>query len=308
MVRRSGIAIIPLALSLVAATGSCSPLSADTSCFKRSHPVLPAAEKVRPYLNNGEEGRAVYDAVVAGDIDAVERMIRANPRLLETHRVLADGERPSNGNAGGLLAFAIARCDARMLGALLELGVDPDGTPPGVALTYALLADDPLMATMLLQAGANPDAHRTGGSTPLREVLYYERSDAVELLVRAGADVNHSDEVGITPLLSALRFGDYRSARALMEGGANPWLVSNKGELPAAILQEEAQDKGQDPIRQQLLDRARRNAPSWPPPDRAEIVRQFASGAWPTDAMRSAGFIASEGALQSIRLVARKTR
>lgn len=305
MSSRSAAHAMALAALIGLAFGSCAPVTAGSPCFQRSKPVLPTADKVRAYLNNGEEGRRVHDAVVTGDVATVEALVRANPRLLGTHRVLDEGERASNGNVGGLLTFAIARCDAQMVGALLELGADPDGVPPGNPLTYALLADDLVMAAMLLQAGASPDASAQGGSTPLREVLYYERADAVALLVKAGADVNHADAIGTTPLLAALRFGDYRSAEALMAGGANPWLVANKGVLPAASLLAPAKDTAQEPLRRALLERVQARAPQWPPPPQAEIVAKFSTGEWPTAAMRAAGFDASPGALQTIRQVAK---
>jgi hypothetical protein len=192
-----------------------------------------------------------------------------------------------------------------MVGALLELGADPDGMPPGNPLTYALLADDLVMAAMLLQAGASPDASPPGGTTPLREVLYYERSDAVALLIKAGANVNHADAIGTTPLLAALRFGDYRSAEALIAGGANPWLVANKGALPAAMLMAPAKEAEHEPLRRALLARVQARSPQWPPPPQAEIVAKFSTGEWPTLAMQAAGFDASPGALQTIRQVAK---
>lgn len=280
-------------------------LNALPTGFSRSRPALPTTEKIRPYLNNGESGRQVYDAVIDGDVDVVEQLVSANPQLLSTHRVLQSGERPSNGNTGGLLTFAVTRCDTRMVGALLELGIDPDGVPPGTPLTYALLADDPVMAVMLLQAGASPDAHAEGGSTPLREVLYFERADAVRLLVNAGADVNRADAVGGTPLEAALMFDDYPSAEELMRAGANPWQVANKGRLPAAMLLNPAEDRSHEPIRERLLAAARARAPVWPPPRTSEIIRQFAAGAWPTAEMRDAGFVATPQALASIRQAAK---
>lgn len=275
-----------------------------SACFSRSQPSLPRTEAIRPFLNNGEAGRRIFDAVMAGDIEEVGRLVRADPSLLSTHRVLGKGERASNGNVGGLLTFAVARCDTAMVGALLELGIDPDGTPPGSALTYAVLADDPVMAVMLVQAGASPDAHAEGSSTPLREVLYFERSDAVRLLVNAGADVNRADAVGGTPLEAALMFGDYPSAEELMRAGANPWQVANKGRLPATMLLSPAANPQHEQIRERLLAAARAQASVWPPPGTTEIVRQFASGAWPTPAMREAGFVASPQALASMRQVA----
>ena len=308
--KRRVMAGAPLALAFAPICGSCQPLNdeplnATSACFSRSQPTLPRTEAIRPFLSNGESGRQIYDAVVAGDVDEVGRMVRADPRLLATQRVLQTGERASNGNVGGLLAFAVARCDARMVGALLELGIDPDGVPPGAALTYAVLADDPVIAVMLLQAGASPDAHAPGGNTPLREVLYFERADAVRLLANAGADVNHADAVGGTPLEAALMFGDYPSAEELMRAGANPWQIANKGRLPAAMLLTAAANPAHEAIRERLLTAARAQAPVWPPPGTNEILRQFAVGAWPTPAMREAGFVASPQALASIRQVAK---
>ena len=305
MTSRIGASAIAFAALIGLALGSCAPVHAGSPCFQRSRPVLPTPDKVRAFLTNGEEGRRIHDAVVDGDIPAVEAMVRANPRLLATHRALREGERPSTGTTGGLLTFALAQCNAQMVGALLALGADPDGIPAGNPLTYALLADDLVMATMLLQAGASPDAAPVGGATPLREVLYYERPDAVALLVKAGANVNQADAIGTTPLLAALRFGDYRSAEALLAGGANPWLVANKGALPAAMLMEPAKEADQEPLRRALLARVDASAPQWPPPPQSEIVARFAAGEWPTPAMRAARFDASPGALQTIRQVVR---
>lgn len=303
MNRRIMITIL-IALAVTPISASCQPLNDVPACFTRSQPTLPSTEKIRPFLSNGESGRQIYDAVIAGDVDDVGRLVRAEPRLLSTHRVLAPGERPSNGNFGGLLSFAVARCDPQMIGALLELGIDPDGVPPGTPLVYAALADDPVMAMMLLQAGASPDAHAPSAATPLREVLYFERADAVRLLAQAGADVNRADQVGGTPLEAALMFGDYASAEELMRAGANPWQVANKGHLPAAMLQAPAADPQHEAIRLRLLGSARQLAPHWPPPGEQEIVQKFANGAWPTPAMRDAGFVATPPALASIRLVA----
>lgn len=297
---------ITLAMALV--SGSCTALSDASPCFKRSQPSLPQTQKVRPFLSNGEEGRRFFDAIQDGDVDQVGQMAQRNPQLLATHRVLQQGERASDGNIGDVLTFAIANCDARMLGALLELGADPDGTPPGLPLTYALLADDPVMATMLLQAGASPDAHDASRNTPLREVLYFERSDAVSLLVRAGANVNHADALGGTPLEAAISFGDYRSADVLMMGGANPWQVANKGSLPAHMLMVPAEDKTQESIREKLVSIAKENGPSWPPPAPEDIQRRFGETPEATTPFQQNGLVMTPEALKSIRLVASSRR
>lgn len=93
-----------------------------------------------------------------------------------------------------------------------------------------------------------------------------------------------------------------------MAGGANPWLVSNRGALPAALLMRPATDEIQGAIREALLEEARLSAPFWPPPSRDEIVANFASGEWPTPSMEAAGFVASPAALRTIRQVAEQAR
>ncbi len=280
-------------------------MSETSSCYTRSQPKLPDRQKVRAHLSNGEEGRQLFDAVMDSDIGRVEEMVRANPRLLSTHRVLRENERAASGNSGGLLSFAIGNCDPRMLGALLELGADPDGIPAGLALTYASLADDPLMATMLLQAGASPDAQTPGRSTPLKEILYFERPDAVDLLLRAGADANRPDELGASPLELALMFQDFRSAEVLLKAGANPWQVGNKGALPAAMLTKPAEQSCDEPHRLKLLEMVQARSPIWPPPAPAEVIKGFLHSDWPNAAMKEAGFVATEPAMASMRLADR---
>ena len=279
--------------------------SAKANCFTRSSVSLPTSKKVRAHLSQGEVGRRIYDAVVDGDIDRVAELVRAEPQALSVHRVLRDGERPSDGNAGDLLTFAVAGCDPQMVAALLELGADPDGQPAGLPLTYALLADEPVMATMLLQAGADADAAPAGGRVPLVEILHYERPDAVRLLARAGADVNRPDTVGALPLHYALLFGDYASARELMQAGASAWQVGTKGRTPAWEMVQAAAQAGASAELAGLIEMAKEQARpaglAWPPAAPAEVRDRFLSGAWPTPQMRQIGYIAQANAMASLR-------
>ena len=286
-------------LALLAALMS-SPVQA--ACFSTSKPTLPTPASIAATLTNGEAGRQMAEAVRSGSLEAVEALARAQPALLGTRTELPAGVRPSSGNTADLLTIAVANCDPQMVGALLELGADPNGALPGLALTYAALADDLVMAVMLLQAGAAPDASMPDSSPPMREALYFERADAVAILARFGADVNRSDPFGGTPLDAALLFGDWASAKALMDAGANPWQVANKGLLPAFTLNRATGLGGQARgIREELLARAKAKAPIWPPPGPPEVARNVLGGAWPTPAMRQAGFVVTEGALRSLR-------
>lgn len=298
--KRPGLVVLASA-GLTLALGNCVMPEPAHGCFKRFAPSLPTRDKVRARLSNGETGRAIYDAVAKGDRAAVERLARSDPRLLNTHAVLPDGEAPYDGNSGDLLTFAIAACDPGMVGLLLELGAAPDGQMPGQPLTLALLADDLIMAQMLLQAGAKPDAHGPLNQRPMSEALQFRNLEAVALLLRSGANPNGTDAFGATPLQNALLYGDYAGAKVLMQNGANPWQVGSKGELPARTLAQPVQDRANEAIRQQLEQMARKRDLPWPPPSLLETQDRFASGQWPTHDMRAAGFIASEPALRSIQ-------
>ena len=301
MKRLSGFCLLLAMTGLSPALGSCSMSDAKTGCFSRYAPSLPLPAKVRANLNNGETGRRIHDAVVAGDMQVVEELIRADPQLLQTHAVLPEGEVAYDGNSGDLLSFAIAQCNPQMVGLLLELGADPDGQTPGEPLTLALLADDLTMAEMLLQGGATPDAHGPLNLRPMMEVLQFRNLDALALLIRHRADVNAADEFGGTALQSALLYGDYTAAEMLIRAGANPWQVGNQGKLPAATLARPVDDSPNEVIRRRLAEQAKRPGLPWPPPPREEVQTRFAAGQWPTQEMKAQGFVASDGAMRSMR-------
>ncbi|MEL6465184.1 MAG: hypothetical protein AAFQ58_09470 [Pseudomonadota bacterium] len=291
-------------LGVSALLGVISAMQAQAECFSTSNPKLPNDELIAPTLTNGEDGWAIVQAVRSGNLDDVETLVRGQPDLLSTRTILPEGVRPSNGNMADILTIAVANCDPLMVGALLELGAAPNGAIPGLALTYAALADDLVMAVVLLQGGADPDAKTKGRTTVLRELLFYKRSDAVALLAQAGADVNRAEMFGRTPLDAALSFGDWNSAKALMDAGANPWQVSHKGVLPAFRLMNASVQGGQDrSIRNELLERVEAGAPIWPPPPPADVIQNVKDGLWPSAAMRQAGFTLTDGAVRSIEMI-----
>ena len=83
---------------------------------------------------------------------------------------------------------------------------------------------------------------RAGGTVPLgapkgglTALLFAARQgalDCVQLLVKAGADVNQASVDGSSPLLVAVQNGHYNIASFLLERGADPNLANNKGWTP----------------------------------------------------------------------------
>ena len=86
------------------------------------------------------------------------------------------------------------------------------------------------MARRLLAAGAHIDASGPAGgsrldpalreATPLAVALVRERFEVAQALVELGAQPNHADPLGRTPLVLALLFGRESAVRWLIDHGA----------------------------------------------------------------------------------------
>ena len=216
------IRVLPIMLAL--ALGGCSvvrAMLADSPCFTKRDVVVPRPELVLPNVSNGQAGRDIAAAVFEGKIDDVTAMIKRDSRLFTTttgYDKNKNSERPT-GQYGGLLTFAVSRCDLAMEKLLLDLGMPVNGTDIGGALTLALLADTPEMAELLLQRGASADPQKLGGQNAMNDITAFQQVGGVMMLLRHGLDVNWEDQFGYTHLQTALGMGQYRIAELLIEKG-----------------------------------------------------------------------------------------
>jgi ankyrin repeat protein len=131
---------------------------------------------------------AVTSAIRTGDIDALSRLLSANP------------------------ALASVRIGSRTL---LHIVADwPGHFPNGAAVVRALIA-----------AGADPNARHTGRGPPETPLHWAASSDDVEVLdalIDGGADLEAPEGSigGGTPLDDAVGYGQWQAARRLVERGA----------------------------------------------------------------------------------------
>src|SRR5438034_6975999 len=78
------------------------------------------------------------------------------------------------------------------------------------------------MTRLLIQAGANANTKtRLGGVTPLQLAATNGNAAIVELLLKAGAEVNAPNSNGTTPLMFASASGKTDAIRILLDHGAN---------------------------------------------------------------------------------------
>ena len=86
----------------------------------------------------------------------------------------------------------------------------------------AIVADDIRAIKKYLDDGVDPNAGReTDNRLPVMHATLYDRAKVVELLIERGADVNGSDAVGNSCLITAAFLGAVDTVQVLVGGGAN---------------------------------------------------------------------------------------
>jgi len=91
----------------------------------------------------------------------------------------------------------------------------------------------------LIKAGANVNAGDVEGETPLHLAAFDGNVEAIQALIKAGANVDAGDVEGETPLHLAARYGDVEAIQALIDCGADVNTLNNRGETPLRSLMRE---------------------------------------------------------------------
>lgn len=151
------------------------------------------------------------EAIAAGDIERIRR-------LAPSINLDAQGDKDVT-----LLQWALLNQDIPAMLALLELGADPyaPGMSANSVLHTAAAVNTPKYLAALLERGLDPDVkNAVSGDTPLLSAAMSGRKLNVELLLKAGADINVPDRMGNTPLHIAARTGHASLALYFLQSGA----------------------------------------------------------------------------------------
>src|SRR5262245_2850664 len=122
------------------------------------------------------------------------------------------------------LADAAMQGDKATVQSLIARKVDVNATQGDgmTALHWAAYRNDVEMARVLLQAGASIKATtRLGDYTPLSIAAKTGGSGVIDLLLKAGADVNAATPAGTTALMLAAGSGIPDAVKMLLDRGAN---------------------------------------------------------------------------------------
>lgn len=119
------------------------------------------------------------------------------------------------------------------------------------------VANDDIAALQRLITPSNIDVQQMAW-TPLCRCIRSKRHDMVAWLINEGADVNHTDTGGYTPLLAALRMGNVAVTKTLLRAGASVAPIQVKTNVADHVQHDEC-------IRLVIRHGARfgKNAPDW---------------------------------------------
>jgi uncharacterized protein len=151
------------------------------------------------------------------------------------------------------LMFAAQQGDAASTRILLIAGADPNDIMPKTGLTPLIIASAmgrTDVAALLLDKNADPDTEDADGFTPLHHAV--RNKDAVEIvrsLLRRGAKTNvrlnqkkptavtASGIIlqGATPLAMAAEINNLEAIKALVDGGADPLIPTERGTTPLML-------------------------------------------------------------------------
>ena len=144
----------------------------------------------------------------------------------------------STDSSRSVLTFA-ARQFPGSVGTLVELGADPNLTPPhGLHPVISALDDEPMVLRQLLANGANPNAELRAGQPALQQALERSKREHALLLVDGGASIDSVDRLGRTPLYSAVDNHAWTVALRLLEKGADPARAANNGTTVKSLLEQ----------------------------------------------------------------------
>ena len=80
--------------------------------------------------------------------------------------------------------------------------------------------------------------------SPLIQAIHHEQPEAFDYLIQSGADIDHRDQNGNTPLIWSALCGPIQVVKSLIDAGADPKIANNAGEYPlgAAVISESDRD------------------------------------------------------------------
>ncbi len=179
----------------------------------------------------GQPSDALIAASKAGDLAALKDELNAGADIDFEARCMAKGR----GSGCTALYFAAYYGQAEVVEYLIDNGADAGSiTKSGFGpLTAAIISGkgNPGIIKMLLDAGAKSNVpFGRYKMPPLIHAIWKPQPDLVDALIAHKVDLDVSDNAGDTPLNIAIFKYNEPIAEALLDAGADPTILNNKGQ------------------------------------------------------------------------------
>lgn len=163
-----------------------------------------------------------------------------NNNLAHISKLLTDGADPRSVDSAGRTSLHVAafRSHDEAAAALIRGGADPNALEHDKydVITIAAVADDLQLVDRLIKLGANPrNITSIYDGTALIAAAHLGHVEVVNILIAAGAPLDHVNNLGWTALIEAVVLGDggprhTATVRALVDGGADKSIGDRNGQ------------------------------------------------------------------------------
>lgn len=201
---------------------------------KNRHLLLPLV--ILLALTNGAVGGELYDSALGGKEDDVVRLLESGL-----------GNVNETGDLGTPLHAAASQGNVNIIKLLLDKGADIESAanakgerPLFVAVTYHQAE----AVRLLLQRGADVDARSGTGLTPLHRSVRLGLAEVAAILIDNGADIEAPlGKLQVRPLHMASWYDRYDAVKLLLERHANLEAVMTDGTTPLLAAAENGSPK-----------------------------------------------------------------
>jgi uncharacterized protein len=213
-------------------------------------PGLAARAQTPPSASELAAYGGLHAAAARGDLETIRRLSRSGAAL--------DGQ---DGNGRTPLHVAAFQSQGSAAGELIAAGANPDRLDRQRydAVTIAAVRDDVPTLRALLASGASAKlVTSVHDGTALIASAHLGHDEVVKELIRAGALLDHVNNLGWTALIEAVILGDggrrhTETVRALVAAGASTRLADREGRTPL----QHARSRGYDEM-SKILERGDR--------------------------------------------------